>query len=133
MLVLSRNVGESVMIGDNIRVVVVRSNGQHGQVRIGFEAPTDVPILRLEVYRANKREPPPSKARAPTAADVVAFLERDDIVVHNGITHYWVYADGKFSAEGNNVISAARAAMAAEEEYLAEKAKGDHEEHKERK
>ena len=47
MLVLTREAGESVWIGDNICVTVVRLKG--GQVKIGIEAPSDVEILRDEL------------------------------------------------------------------------------------
>jgi carbon storage regulator len=44
MLVLSRNPNESIQIGDDIRVVVCEVRGQ--QVRLGIEAPEEVPIAR---------------------------------------------------------------------------------------
>jgi carbon storage regulator len=47
MLVLSRNVGEGVVIGNGIRVVVLGVRGN--QVKIGFTAPDDVRILRTEL------------------------------------------------------------------------------------
>lgn len=47
MLVLSRKVGERVLIGDNIAVTIVRI-GQGG-VRIGIEAPTDMLVVREEL------------------------------------------------------------------------------------
>jgi len=47
MLVLSRTVGEKVFIGDNITVTVVRVRGD--EVRIGFDAPKEVKILRKEI------------------------------------------------------------------------------------
>ena len=49
MLVLSRKEDDSIMIGDNIRVIVVRAK-KDGQVRIGIEAPKDVPVWRGELY-----------------------------------------------------------------------------------
>lgn len=49
MLVLSRKVGQEIMIGDSIRLVVVEV--RRGQVRLAFSAPDDVPIHRREVYR----------------------------------------------------------------------------------
>ncbi len=47
MLVLSRKVGERILIGDNISVTVVRITG--GGVRIGIEAPTDMAVIRQEL------------------------------------------------------------------------------------
>lgn len=47
MLVLSRKTGESVQIGDNIVVRVVEVKG--GRVRLAFDAPNDVQILREEL------------------------------------------------------------------------------------
>ena len=55
MLVLSRKVGQRILIGDNITVTVVRV-GQGG-VRIGVEAPDDLEIVREELkLAAAKRE-----------------------------------------------------------------------------
>lgn len=51
MLVLSRNQGERICIGDNIELVVIDIRG--GRVRLGFAAPKDVKIDRGEV-RARK-------------------------------------------------------------------------------
>jgi carbon storage regulator len=47
MLVLSRRVGEEILIGENIRLTVVAVHGN--QVRLGFQAPECVTILREEV------------------------------------------------------------------------------------
>ena len=52
MLVLSRLVGESLRIGD-IKVTVVKVVGD--KVRLGIEAPLDVPVHREEVYDAIKK------------------------------------------------------------------------------
>ncbi len=49
MLVLSRKVGEQIIIDDHIRVTVVAINGSN--VRLGFTAPDDVAIHREEIYR----------------------------------------------------------------------------------
>jgi carbon storage regulator len=57
MLVLSRKVGESVIIGGRITVTVVRVDGD--AVRLGIAAPEDVPVHRREVYdeiQRNNRE-----------------------------------------------------------------------------
>ncbi len=48
MLVLTRKVGESIAIGDHIKIKVVEVKGS--QIRIGLEAPPDVKIYREEVY-----------------------------------------------------------------------------------
>lgn len=48
MLVLSRKPGESLRVGEDIRITVVSTAS--GQVRIGIEAPEDVTIYREEVY-----------------------------------------------------------------------------------
>ncbi|MAF89701.1 MAG: carbon storage regulator CsrA [Bdellovibrionota bacterium] len=50
MLVLTRKLGESIAIDDNIKVTVVQIKGK--QVRVGIEAPKDTKIHRLEVYEA---------------------------------------------------------------------------------
>ena len=48
MLILTRKPGESLFIGDKIKVVVVEIKGN--QIRLGIEAPSDVRILREEIY-----------------------------------------------------------------------------------
>ncbi|MDP7020417.1 MAG: carbon storage regulator CsrA [Pirellulaceae bacterium] len=50
MLVLSRKKGESIVIGDNVVVTIIDIRGD--KIRIGIEAPMDVPVHRLEVYQA---------------------------------------------------------------------------------
>ena len=54
MLVLSRQRDESIIIGDNIVVTVVDVRG--GKVRLGIQAPTEIPVHRQEVYDAIQRE-----------------------------------------------------------------------------
>lgn len=54
MLVLSRHRDESIMIGDDVVVTIVDIRGD--KVRLGIEAPQDVPVHRQEVYEAIKRE-----------------------------------------------------------------------------
>lgn len=48
MLVLSRNVDESLMIGDDIEITVLEVRGK--QVRLGIEAPKGTSVHRAEVY-----------------------------------------------------------------------------------
>jgi carbon storage regulator len=47
MLVLSRKLGEKIVIGDNIVVTVVKID--RNQIRIGIEAPHDIPVYREEI------------------------------------------------------------------------------------
>ncbi|MEI6240598.1 MAG: carbon storage regulator CsrA [Planctomycetia bacterium] len=54
MLVLSRQRDESIMIGDNIVVTIVDIRGD--KVRLGINAPSEIPVHRQEVYEAIQRE-----------------------------------------------------------------------------
>lgn len=58
MLVLSRKKHESVMIGDKVAVTVVEVRGD--KVRLGIEAPDDVPVHRREIYEAIKASQAPA-------------------------------------------------------------------------
>ncbi|NIP84829.1 MAG: carbon storage regulator CsrA, partial [Planctomycetales bacterium] len=50
----SRQRDESIMIGDNIVITIVDVRGD--KVRLGIEAPTEIPVHRQEVYEAIQRE-----------------------------------------------------------------------------
>jgi len=54
MLILTRRVGETVMIGDDIAVTVLGVKGN--QVRVGVNAPKEVSVHREEIYERIKRE-----------------------------------------------------------------------------
>lgn len=54
MLVLSRQRDESIMIGDDVEIVIVDVRGD--KVRLGITAPTHIPVHRKEVYETIKRE-----------------------------------------------------------------------------
>ena len=54
MLILTRRVGETVMIGDEVTVTVLRVKGN--QVRLGVNAPKSVSVQREEIFHRIKRE-----------------------------------------------------------------------------
>lgn len=54
MLVLTRHLGEKIIIGDSIEVTVITIKGQ--AVRIGIEAPRDVGVHRQEIYERIQKE-----------------------------------------------------------------------------
>ena len=54
MLVLSRQQDESIMVGDDIKITIVRISGD--KVRVGIDAPKDMAVHRQEVYAAIQRE-----------------------------------------------------------------------------
>lgn len=62
MLILTRKVGESIMIGDSVEVKILGLRA--GQVKIGIEAPKDLKVHREEIYERiraeeeNKRQAP---------------------------------------------------------------------------
>ncbi len=54
MLILTRKPGETIIIGDNIKVTMLSAAGK--QIRIGIEAPKDVAIHREEIYNKIQAE-----------------------------------------------------------------------------
>ena len=72
MLVLTRKSNESIMIGDEIEVVVLSTMG--AKVRIGIQAPRDIPVFRKEIYLEIQQQH--AAADASTRADVAEALKR---------------------------------------------------------
>jgi len=72
MMVIRRKVGQAIRIDDNIRLVIL--DIQDGRIiRFGIEAPDDVAIHRLEVYRQIQEE-----NRAAVSGDALAWLNRQE-------------------------------------------------------
>ncbi|MDA1327183.1 MAG: carbon storage regulator CsrA [Proteobacteria bacterium] len=67
MLILTRRVGESLMIGDNVNVTVLGIKGN--QVRIGVDAPKEVAVHREEIYQRIQQEQNDGSDRVANAND----------------------------------------------------------------
>jgi carbon storage regulator len=70
MLVLSRQRDESIIIGDNIVITIVDIRGD--KVRLGIEAPKEVPVHRQEVYDAIQRERIQNESEEKVADDTAS-------------------------------------------------------------
>jgi carbon storage regulator CsrA len=78
MLVLSRKVGEKLVIGDNITLTINRISGN--RVTIGIEAPGSVKIVRGELERYDDHRPAPVGASVP--AGELADYNRAPVIAH---------------------------------------------------
>jgi len=78
MLVLSRKVNQSIMVGDNVRVVVVAVD--RDQVKLGIEAPREIAVHRSEIYEEIQR------SNRAAAADSGAAPERTGAVGRAALT-----------------------------------------------
>jgi carbon storage regulator len=74
MLVLTRKLGESIAIDDDIKIVVVHIKGR--QVRLGIEAPRETKIHREEVYLAIQEQNKAASESQPEQVKKVAKLLR---------------------------------------------------------
>jgi carbon storage regulator len=72
MLILTRKLGESINIGDEIKVTVLECQGK--QVRLGIVAPKDVQVHRKEIY--DKIQEENKKAAAVSKHSVIEIVQR---------------------------------------------------------
>ena len=76
MLVLTRKSNQSIMIGDDIEVSVLSIMGE--KVRIGIQAPRDIPVFRKEVYLEIQQERAAEAAASEPAVESALASEVDE-------------------------------------------------------
>ena len=57
MLILTRRIGETIMIGEDVAVTILETAGNN--VRIGIKAPAEIPVHREEIYQKIKKKRKP--------------------------------------------------------------------------
>jgi carbon storage regulator len=72
MLVLSRKVNQSIMVGDNVRIVVVGVD--RDQVKLGIEAPREISVHRSEIYEEIQRANLSAASAAKMQTEVTATV-----------------------------------------------------------
>jgi carbon storage regulator len=75
MLVLTRKIGESFIVGDDISVTVVDIIGGN-KVRLGINAPASIPVYREEIYDLIKQENAAAADASPTALEALEPKKR---------------------------------------------------------
>ena len=76
MLVLSRKPGQTLVIGDDVVVTILEVNGE--RVKIGVEAPREIPVLRGELYVEIRNENWLAGAAGPETDSLLLSLLRRD-------------------------------------------------------
>ncbi len=74
MLVLTRKTNQSIVIGDDVEISVLAIMGE--KVRIGIQAPREVPVFRKEVYLEIQQENQAANASAAARAEVDEALNK---------------------------------------------------------
>jgi len=72
MLYLTRKVGESIVINDNIEITIIEVRGR--SIKLGFEFPPDVTVLRRELFDKIQEE---NRAAAETDLDLLVGRQND--------------------------------------------------------
>ncbi len=75
MLILTRKLGETIRIGNKIKVTVLEAKGK--QIRIGIEAPPDVTVHREEVYQVIREQ------------NILAAEAGRDSTIGESLSHIW--------------------------------------------
>lgn len=75
MLILTRKLGETIRIGNEIKVTILEVKGR--QVRIGVDAPSDVTVHREEIYQIIRDQ------------NILAAEAKLDIAIGAGLSHIW--------------------------------------------
>jgi carbon storage regulator len=73
LLVLSRKINQSVMIGDDIEIILLETKGD--TAKIGIVAPRDVKVFRQEIYQAIKAENQKSAQAGPAVESASSLLK----------------------------------------------------------
>jgi len=87
MLVLSRQRDESIMIGDDVEIIIVDVRGD--KVRLGITAPKSIPVHRREIYdaiqreKAEKKESEKQQGKEPQARKEEKTGDQHDQEAHN--------------------------------------------------
>ena len=78
MLILSRKIEESIIVGDTIRIKILGI--QEGQVKIGIEAPKEIKVHRSEVYeQIQKENVEASRAEKGSASEAATILRKKNV------------------------------------------------------
>jgi carbon storage regulator len=77
VLVLSRRAGESILIGGDVEIVILGTDG--GQVRVGIRAPRDITVLRKELLQEEAEGESPVAANRSIPSDLSAPAEKTKV------------------------------------------------------
>ena len=72
MLVLTRKLGESIIIGEEIKIILLEIKG--GQAKLGIEAPQETPVHREEVFERIKAENILAASLAPSNLNILSKI-----------------------------------------------------------